>query len=289
MEYVKDAIEKARLERERMGLAPEDSSEQPEKEQQREALQKTAGRAKADRKPAAKPATTDKHSEGIHVEYSQTRRVKVSNQVLLDNRIVSAFESDHRAEPYRQLRTLVLKRFAEKNWRTLAITSAHRHAGKTLTAVNLAISLSKDMNQTILLADMDLKGPNILDALGVTVDKGLVEHLMQGVPLADILVNPGFDRLTVLPATPVAGDTSEILSSPAMKETLGELVNRYNDRLIVFDLPPLLADDDALVFAPYVDATLLVVESGVTTPEELKRCYQLLEGTPIIGTILNKV
>ena len=266
MEYVKDAIEKARVEREQSQGSQQDpvavsaSGQQPEIER----------------------------GQGIRVEYTQTRQVKVSNRLLLDNRVVAAFENDQRAEPYRQLRTLVLKKFSENNWRTLAITSAHRNAGKTLTAINLAIALSKDLNQTVLLADMDLKGPNILDALGVTAEAGLVEHLVKGTPIADILVNPGFERLTVLPALPVTGNTSEILSSPAMKATLDELVNRYSDRLIVFDLPPLLGDDDALVFAPYVDATLIVVENGVTTPEDLKRCYQLLEGTHVIGTVLNK-
>ena len=266
MEYVKDAIEKARMEREVSGEVVQDSPEltQPEQRQSNDT------------------------AKAIHVEYTQTRQVQVSNRVLLDNRVVAAFENDSRAEPYRQLRTLLLKTLRKNKWRTLAITSAHGNAGKTLTAVNLAIALAKDLNQTILLADMDLKGPNILDALGIIPTAGLVQHLQEGTAIEDILINPGFDRLTVLPTLPVAGDTSEILSSPAMKEALEELVERYSDRLIIFDLPPLLGDDDALVFAPYVDATLFVVESGVTTPDDLKRCYRLLEGTPIIGTILNK-
>lgn len=271
MEYVKDAIEKARLERELVQATPQAPIEHSREEQPR-----------AGKQPANAPG------KGIQVEYTQTRQVSVSNQVLLDNRIVAAFESDQRAEPYRQLRTLVLKKFSENNWRTLAITSARAGAGKTLTAVNLAIALAKDVNQTILLADMDLKGPDILGSLGISASVGLVQHLKEGVPIEDILVNPGIDRLTVLPALTLAGDTSEVLSSPAMKKTLDELIHRYDDRLIVFDLPPLLGDDDALVFAPYVDATLIVVESGVTTPDDLKRCYLLLEGTPIIGTILNK-
>lgn len=263
MEYVKDAIEKARLEREQ-NQANESGS------------------------PASGSQRDLKRNRAVQVDYSQTRQVKVSNRVLLDNRVVSAFENDQRAEPYRQLRTLILKKFSDNNWRTLAITSAHRNAGKTLTALNLAIALSKDVNQTVLLADMDLKGPNILDALGIATEAGLVEHLTEGALIKDILVNPGFERLTILPSRPTTGDTSELLSSPAMRDTLHELVHRYSDRLIVFDLPPLLGDDDALVFAPYVDATLIVVESGVTTPEDLKRCYQLLENTPIIGTVLNK-
>jgi protein-tyrosine kinase len=267
MEYVKDAIEKARRERGKNG-------------------ESSLGHSS----PApGKPSPKIQDNEAIHVDYTDTRKENLSNRVLMDNRVVAAFENDERAEPYRQLRTQVLKKLSENNWRTLAITSAHRDAGKTLTAVNLAVALAKDVNQTILLADMDLKGPNILDVFGISAEVGLVDHLTDEVPLQDIMVNPGIDRLTVLPALPVNGTTSEILSSPRMKATLEELVGRYSDRLIVFDLPPLLGDDDALVFAPYVDATLIVVESGVTTPEDLKRCVQLLEGTNIIGTVLNKV
>jgi protein-tyrosine kinase len=267
MEYVKDAIEKARREREQdSGSSLDNASSAPGK---------------------SNPKIQD--SKAIHVEYTDTRKECLSNRVLMDNRVVAAFENDERAEPYRQLRTQVLKKLSENSWRTIAITSAHRDAGKTLTAVNLAVALAKDVNQTVLLADMDLKGPNILDVFGISAEVGLVDHLTGEVPLQDIMVNPGIERLTVLPALPVSGTTSEILSSPRMKATLEELVGRYSDRLIVFDLPPLLGDDDALVFAPYVDATLVVVESGVTTPEDLNRCVQLLEGTNIIGTVLNKV
>jgi protein-tyrosine kinase len=70
---------------------------------------------------------------------------------------------------------------------------------------------------------------------------------------------------------------------------LSDIVNRYQDRFIIFDLPALLDDDDALVFAPYADAILLVVEDGVSKRSEIERCNQLLEGTQLLGTVLNKV
>jgi len=270
MEYVKTAIEKARQDREKN--LPDGDLE---------------GDSVADSTaPRVKPELSDE--DAISIDYSQTRTVSLSNKVLIENRVVTAFENDERAEPYRQLRTQVLKKLRDNNWRTLAITSAQQGAGKTLTAINLAIAIAKEVNQTVLLADMDFKAPSILDVLGLEVEVGLVEHLTGQVSLEDVLVNPGLDRLTVLPALPVAGATSEILSSPRMKSMLDEIVNRYSDRLIIFDLPPLLRDDDALVFTPYVDTTLLVVENGVTTPEEMERCVQLLEGTNILGTILNK-
>lgn len=272
MEYVKDAIEKARREREARGDEPPaaPSADRAQPEQPR------------------KPAPVLPAGEAVQVEYTKTRSEQLNRRVLMDNRIVAAFETDARAEPYRQLRTQVLKKMRDNGWRTLALTSAHPDAGKTLTAVNLAIALARELNQTVLLVDLDFKGPNILDMLGIQAEAGLVEHLQGKVELEDILVNPGLERLTILPALPVAGVTSELLSSPVMKATLDEIVGRYEDRFLIFDLPPLLRDDDALVFTPYVDATLLVVENGVTTPADMERCVQLLEGTHVLGTVFNK-
>ena len=270
MEYVKKAIEKARQDREK-NLA-EGAVE--------------GGEADESAPPPVKPELSN--DDAISIDYSQTRTVSLNTRVLVENRVVAAFDSDERAEPYRQLRTQVLKKLRDNNWRTLAITSAQQGAGKTLTAVNLAIALAKEVNQTVLLVDMDFKAPSISDVLGLEAEQGLVEYLKGEASLPDILVNPGLDRLTVLPALAVAGVTSELLSSPRMKSMLDEIVNRYTDRFIIFDLPPLLRDDDALVFTPYVDTTLLVVESGATTPKEMERCVQLLEGTNIMGTILNK-
>lgn len=266
MEYVKTAIEKARQDREK-GLA--------ESNQVVDSAQLSVS-----------PELTD--DDAISIDYSQTRTVSLNNRVLVENRVVAAFDNDERAEPYRQLRTQVLKTLRENDWRTLAITSAQQGAGKTLTAVNLAIALAKEVNQTVLLVDVDFKDPSISDVLGLGAKQGVVEYLKGEVSLQDILIHPGLNRLTVLPSLPVDGVTSELLSSPRMKSMLKDIVSRYADRLIIFDLPPLLRDDDALVFTPYVDTTLLVVESGATTPDELERCVQLLEGTHILGTILNK-
>ncbi len=263
MEFVKDAIEKAR--------------------QQRETLTGKTTKATTGR---ASDAGGEAGSEGV--QYSQTRKEPLNAEVLLANRVVAVFEDDERAQPYRHLRTQVLQKMRVHGWRTLAITSAHANAGKTLTAANLAVALAKEANQTVLLVDLDFKGPNVLDTFGLTGELGFVDYLLEKVELQDILVNPGLERLTILPALPVAGATSEILSSPRMKATLEEVVGRYQDRILVFDLPPLLRDDDALVFTPYVDATLFVVENGVTTPSDIERCTQLLQGVNLIGTVFNK-
>jgi Mrp family chromosome partitioning ATPase len=222
------------------------------------------------------------------VEYTQTRSVAPSLAHLRNQRIIAGLEHDQRAESYRQLRTQILRKLRENQWRTLAVTSPNNRAGKTLTALNLAISLSLEVNQTVLLVDLDLRHPSILEKLGIDAEYGLMDYLEGRAELSDVMINPGYERLVVLPSLP-GSYRSEILSSPQMADLLREIVNRYESRLIIFDLPALLNDDDALVFAPFADATLLVVEDGISKRLDIERSLQLLEGTRLIGTVLNKV
>jgi protein-tyrosine kinase len=279
MEYVQKAIELAREQRKKKA----GEAQSPLENGASQALSQETTQATSAPQPVQ--VETD---EAVSISYQQSRQVELNPKTLLENRIVAAFDNDLRGEPYRQLRTQLLKQFKQNNWRTLAVTSAHQGAGKTLTAINIAIAIAKEVNQTVLLVDLDFKGPSMVEVLGFEVEAGFVEYLNGEAAMNEVMINPGLNRLTLLPALPVAGPTSEILSSPKMKATLKELVDRYPDRLIIYDLPPLLRDDDALVFTPYVDATLLVVEQGVTLPYEVERCNQLLHGTSIIGTIFNK-
>lgn len=275
MEYVQKAIELARKQRgKKAGQGDQRGSARQSAKMGQQALEP---------KDSSAVSVRD-------ISYTESRKIELNPKTLIQNRVVAAFDNDQRGEPYRQLRTQILKEFRKNNWRTLAITSAHTGAGKTLTAVNIAMALAKDENQTVLLVDLDFKSPSMVSVLGLDVEMGLVEYLKDtSVSMSDVMINPGMERLILLPALPVSGPTSEILSSPRMKVTLKEMVEHYPDRLIIFDLPPLLQDDDALVFTPYVDATLLVVEQGVTQPHDIERCIQLLQGTSIIGTVLNKV
>jgi len=222
------------------------------------------------------------------IEYTQTRTAKPRAEVLAKNRVIVGIEHDKRAESYRQLRTQVLHKLRENNWRTLAITSPNSHAGKTLTALNLAISLSMEVNQTVMLVDLDLRNPTVLDKLGITAQYGLIDYLEGKVELKDVLINPGFERLVILPNLAGTAQRSELLSSPQMGELLRDIINRYESRIIIFDLPAVLDDDDALMFAPHADALLMVVEDGVSKRSDIERALRLLQNTPLLGTVLNK-
>jgi capsular exopolysaccharide synthesis family protein len=227
-------------------------------------------------------------SESKEPTIPESHIVKADAEHLLKHRVIAASEHDERVEPYRQLRTLILKTMRDNKWTTLAITSAHEGAGKTLTSANLAISLSKDLNTAVLLVDLDLKKPSVHKVLNLNPEKGLVDFLQGGAELEDILFSPGLDRLTVLAGRSAGKYSSELLASPKMKNLMRDLGLQAAANITIFDLPPLLRNDDAILFAPYADAVLVVVEDGVTTETQLQQSLHLLSKANVIGTILNK-
>jgi protein-tyrosine kinase len=236
----------------------------------------------------SRPDTSPEQAAPAVSHIPKSHIVKVDEEQLLEQRVIAGSESDERVGPYRQLRTQILKTMRDNQWTSLAITSANEKAGKSLTAANLAISLSKDVNTTVLLVDLDFTMPTIHEKLNLKVDKGLVDYLEGRAELEEILFDPGFERLTVLAGRSAGRYSSELLSSPKMLDLLQSLSKQDQTTLTIFDLPPLMRNDDAILFAPYADATLLVVEDGVTTDDQLEDAIRLLDKANVIGTILNK-
>lgn len=225
---------------------------------------------------------------GEEIQYKQTQVVDISLRALHKKRIVAGTESDVVADAYRILRTRVLQSMRANGWSSLAITSPNVGEGKTLTAINLAISLSMEVNHTVLLVDLDLRRPSIHEYFGCIPEFGISEYLQGDIPLQEILFNPSIKRLVVLPGSKSLSNSSEMLSSPKMIQLVEELRTRYPERIILFDLPPLLTIDDALAFSPYVDAVLLTVEDNKTQAADISRSLEMLKDTNIIGTVLNK-
>jgi capsular exopolysaccharide synthesis family protein len=214
--------------------------------------------------------------------------LRLDNKKLQEQRVIAASQYDERVGPYRQLRTQLLKTMRDNDWTTLAITSAHERAGKTVTAANLAISLARDVNTTVLLVDLDLNTPTVHKKLNLHSEKGLVDFLQDQAQLSEILFDPGIQDLTILAGRSAGVESSELLASPKMKELIQDLCQQEGGSITIFDLPPLLRNDDAILFAPFADATLVVVEDGVTTKEQLQQALRLLEKANVIGTIINK-
>jgi len=231
---------------------------------------------------------TDQHHKFPAIRYTRTRKVSVTPELMKERRLVMGLKNDPHASVFRQLRTNVLKQFREKEWTSLAIVAPTSECGKTFVTANLAIALAMEVNQTVLVVDADLRNPGVGWQFGMDVEKGLLDYLHSDVEVEDLLVNPGFDRLVVLPGRHTTDISSEFLSLPKMSSLVEELKSRYQSRIILFDLPPLLSTDDALLFMHHFDAALLVVEDGKSTQEEVNQSLALLEETNLAGMVLNK-
>jgi protein-tyrosine kinase len=225
------------------------------------------------------------------ISYHVTRTVAVDHETMRRNRlIVGGGEAEAAAmEGYKMLRTHILQRTREEGHNTLMITGPLPGEGKTVTSINLAISIAQEMNQTVLLVDADLRAPSVHQYFGLPEGEGLVDYLTAGVPISELLVHPeGLDKLVLLPGGKPAAQAPELINSPLMRDLVQELKHFYPNRYVLFDLPPLLTYADALAFAPLVDGIIVVVEAGKTAREDIERCREKLEKFNLLGFVLNK-
>lgn len=222
------------------------------------------------------------------VVYQQTRTLPWDVERLTEHRALTEKTDPAIANAWKLLRTHVLQRLRVNDWNTLAITSTDQNNGKTLTAVNLAISLAMDVNQTVLLVDLDLRRPSVRQYFTDEPLSGISDYLDGEKSIAEILFNPGAERLTILPGRRSYVQSSEMLAAPAMVRLINELKTRYPDRYVLIDMPPVNTLDDVIAFSPHWDAVMLVVEEAKTTQDALRRAYDLLKERHILGTVLNK-
>ncbi len=227
---------------------------------------------------------------GERIEYTITRVVPIDEDLLRRQKIITGKDNHEVAEEYKLIRTHILQRTKADNLNTIMLTGPRPNEGKTLTAINLAISLAQEVNQTVLLVDADLRQPAVHHYLGLPEGPGLVDYLLAGVTIPDLLIHPeGLAKLVVLPGGRPVSEAAELMTSPLMGELVKELKHFYPNRYVLFDLPPLLAFADALAFAPLVDALVLVVEMARTSREDIQNCLELLQNYRVLGAVLNKV
>jgi len=223
------------------------------------------------------------------IVYTKTKSLDVPLSVLRQRRVMAAYDNGPFVDAFKILRTQVMHRLREKGWNVLGITSPGDGEGKTLTAVNLAISLAMEATQTVLLVDANLRNPSTHDVFGLKDCPGLADYLLDDVPVENLLVHPRIGRFVLLPGGRSIQNSTEILTSPKMLALVEEFKHRYPSRIVIFDLPPLLQTADVLAFSPYTDALLLVVEEGKTSAEAVQQALSLVKNSrPVLGTVLNK-
>jgi len=189
------------------------------------------------------------------------------------------------------LRTQVLQSMDLKGWKLLAVTSPTAGCGKTLTAINLGLSIARQPERSVLLVDLDLQKPNVARSLGLKRPEGVFGVLKGQSTLASAVTSAraGICRFSVLPAESETSSSSEWMASRAMSTMLQDIRRSYPSRIVILDLPPMLSSDDVIAVLPQVDCVLLVTAVGTSTMSEIKQCNRHLQSADVVRVVVNKV
>ncbi|MGH8642701.1 MAG: XrtA-associated tyrosine autokinase [Burkholderiales bacterium] len=215
------------------------------------------------------------------------------NRLRKQNIIVPGDQRTSIAESFRRIKRPLLANVAAAEPGTAAnlimVTSPIENAGKTFCAVNLAISMAMELDRTVMLVDADIVKQAIPTVFGVKVGKGLMDCLLnRDLDLADVLFRTNIEKLSILAAGTTHQNSAELLASETMHMLLREMADRYRDRIVVFDSPPLLRSSEAAVLASRMGQIVMVVEAWNTTGSEVKEALGRIESCSRISLILNK-
>jgi len=269
MEKIKDALAKAKVEHAETRLSSKVSSPSVVMQQEAKGFSNTENELGA-------------------INYLDTPVIKLDSAHLEKNRIVAQSKSDTNSYSFDSLRTQILQKMEENNWRTIAVVSPTPQSGKTLVSINLAISIAHQPQKTAILVDFDLRRPKVAAYLGIHTEKSMNDYLQDKAPLKDIMVNPGIDRLVIAPTMKPVSNSAETLSSKKVTNLIAELRDRYDSRIVIFDCPPVLNSDDAMVLLPQVDCILLVIGNGMSTQSEIEETLHHLPKENLLGVVFNK-
>lgn len=227
---------------------------------------------------------------------SGEHKVHLDMENLRRNNILTAdTENSIVAEEFRIVkRSLLLNAFAKgdaeiENGNIIMVTSSQPNEGKTFCSLSLAMSMATERDLTVMMVDADVAKPDILQTLGINAGKGLIDVIEnKDLDLRDCLIRTNIDNLTILPAGKKHNLTTELLASERMGEIIDEIAQRYNDRVIIIDSPPVLASSAASVLALHVGQVLFVVEAEKTGEAELKESLEMISACKNINLVLNK-
>lgn len=248
------------------------------------APQATAARAAATAEPASQAA--ERRSKEVALDLLRMQRAGL----LVPGQPRSQLEEEFR----------IIKRPLLENLRhegpmrpqranLIMVTSAQAGEGKTQTALNLAISIAMELDHTVLLVEADVLRPSALSRLGVQASKGLLDLLESPqTELPDVLLRTTIPKLTLLPAGTASSRSTELLASDAMDRLLQELASKYEDRVVIFDTPPLLSTTESRVLASHMGQVVMVTEANRTPVSMIKQAYTTVENHPVVLGMLNK-
>jgi Mrp family chromosome partitioning ATPase len=221
----------------------------------------------------------------------QARHVQLNAARLESSRIVAHDGAAQHGRYYDMLRTQVLQEMDKRSWQFLAVTSPTPACGKTVTACNLAMSIARLPERSVLLVDLDLRKPMLADYMGLSKSGGVLGILEANAGLRESVVRTtiGTTDLMVLPGSGASSRSSEWMASQRMNSLLQAIKRDFRSRIVIFDLPPLLLGDDVISILPRMDAVLLVAGAGSSTVADIRECQKHLQRTPVVRLVVNKV
>lgn len=225
------------------------------------------------------------------------RQVTLDLERLRDAGLVDpkSSKSNRTTEEFRRIKRPLLMHIRGEgatvvdNANLIMVTSALPGEGKTFTSINLAMSIAMEMDKTVLLIDADVAKPDVTGRLAVEAERGLIDVLQdESLTLPEVLLRTDIPKLTILPSGSRHVHSTELLASDRMRQLMLELANRYSDRIIIIDSPPLLLTNEARVLAGLVGQVVLVTEESKTPQNAVKEAVDMLEDNEIVGIVMNK-
>ncbi|HIJ96939.1 MAG TPA: tyrosine-protein kinase family protein [Desulfuromonadales bacterium] len=191
-------------------------------------------------------------------------------------------------EEFRKLKSALVKLTNDETFRnTIMVTSSVPNEGKSITSLNLAISLAQEYDHTVLLIDADLRRPSMHRYLEMELKAGLADCLLGEADLGDVICPTGIGKLSVISAGKEIANPVELFTSQKMQMLLAEVKHRYPDRYIIFDTPPVLPFAETRTLGHLVDGVLFVVKERLASQANVKDALEALKGSRMLGLVYN--
>lgn len=238
--------------------------------------------------PPSPPAQTSGPQGGI--DFSALPQFTPDAALLEENHVVAFDNRDMRSRPFNLMRTRFTKQLELQKMRLVGVTSPAPTTGKSLLSINLAAAIARLQDMQVVLVDLDLRRGSIAETLGLSFEHGLTDYLEGGTPprIEDLLVAIAGVPLAILPSRPTKDDSTVLLSGQRYSDLMAWLRHQAQDAIVIVDLPPVFANDDAMILMESLDGYLMVVESGKTTARQVRDAVELLKPATPLGSVLNR-
>ena len=262
-----------------------------------------AGAAMPDSPPKAPPVQMvpqrlrdEAADDALRLPAAVSRRVEIDLDALSAAGIVSPNAPRSQiADQFRVIKRPLIRNAMGKgasviaNGNLIMVTSALAGEGKSFTAINLALSIATELDNTVMLVDADVARPSILRVLGLPPSPGLLDLVLdESRDMASVLLKTNIDKLSILPSGLQHQRATELLASDAMIRMLGTMAARYPDRIIIFDSPPILLTTEARVLATHMGQIVMVVRAESTLQSDVQHALAHIEACPVKMLVLNQ-